>query len=228
LTSRGRSTPRRAPAGAVWARLAAGRRRIPEMGECSVLARSGIWIGTPVVEPAASPWSSCAAYALGIANPLITFHPSYLALSPYATIRQRQYRALLAPSADPTTDARDPRWSAQCAIGSAPFVARYTPPRGRRRLFPVPPQIQLFRCLRVSGTCLRSRSPGSARRPSMVDRCHPIFALDTHGRGARHFTRVQRYGVSGGGAGPCRGLPRIRRARHLDPRAAPRANSCHS
>ncbi len=32
-----------------------------------------------VVEPAAYPWSSCAAYALGTPNPLITFHPTYSA-----------------------------------------------------------------------------------------------------------------------------------------------------
>ena len=95
-----------------------------------------------VEDPTTYPWSSCAAYAHGISASPLTFHPSYLALSPYAKIRQRQYRALLAPSADPTTDARDPRWSTQRAVGSAPFVAQYTPPRGRRRLVPVPPQLQ--------------------------------------------------------------------------------------
>ena len=42
-----------------------------------------------VADSTTYPWSSCAAYALEIANPLVTFHPSYLALSPYATIRQR-------------------------------------------------------------------------------------------------------------------------------------------
>ena len=48
-------------------------------------------------DPATYPWSSCAAYALGTPNPLITFHPSYLGLSPYPKIRQRQYRTFLAP-----------------------------------------------------------------------------------------------------------------------------------
>ncbi len=41
------------------------------------------------MDPAAYPWSSCAAYALGALNPVITFHPSYLALSPYPKVRQR-------------------------------------------------------------------------------------------------------------------------------------------
>jgi len=95
-----------------------------------------------VEDPPAYPWSSCAAYALGTPNPLITFHPSYLGLSPYPAVRQRQYRALLAPSPDPTADARDARWSTQRAVGTGAFVARYTPRRGRRRLVSVPPQIQ--------------------------------------------------------------------------------------
>jgi len=98
-----------------------------------------------VADPTTYPWSSCAAYALGTSTPLVPCHPSYLALSPSATIRQQQDRALLAPSADPTTDARDPRWSALRAIGSAPVVARYTPPRGGRRPVPVPPQLQVLR-----------------------------------------------------------------------------------
>jgi putative transposase len=94
-----------------------------------------------VADPSTYPWSSCAAYALGTPNPLVTFHPSYLGLSPYPAVRQRHYRALLAPSPDLRTDARDPRWSTQRAVGTAAFVARYTPPRGRRRLVPVPPRI---------------------------------------------------------------------------------------
>jgi putative transposase len=95
-----------------------------------------------VDDPTTYPWSSCAVYALGAPNPLITFHPSYLGLSPYPAVRQRHYRTLLAPSPDPLTDARDPRWSTQRAVGTAAFVARYTPRRGRRKLVPVPPQIQ--------------------------------------------------------------------------------------
>jgi putative transposase len=95
-----------------------------------------------VEDPAAYPWSSCAAYALGTPNPVITLHPSYLALSPSAKVRRRHYRALLAPSADPRVDGHDPRWSTQRAVGTAAFVARYTPRRGRRRIVPVPLQIQ--------------------------------------------------------------------------------------
>jgi REP-associated tyrosine transposase len=95
-----------------------------------------------VEDPTTYPWSSCAAYARGDANPLITLHPSYLGLSPYPMVRQRQYRALLAPSPDPQADARDPRWTTQRAVGTATFVARYTPRLGRRRIVSVPPQIQ--------------------------------------------------------------------------------------
>jgi len=95
-----------------------------------------------VDDPTTYPWSSCGAYALGTPNRVISFHPSYLALSPYGKVRQRQYRALLAPSEGPGLDARDPRWTTQRAVGSPAFVARYIPRRGRRRIVPVPPQIQ--------------------------------------------------------------------------------------
>ena len=95
-----------------------------------------------VADPPTYPWSSCAAYALGVPNPVITFHPSYLGLSPYPAVRQRQYHALLVPSPDPTDDARDPRWTTQRAVGTAAFVARHTPQRGRRRIVSVPPKIQ--------------------------------------------------------------------------------------
>ncbi len=95
-----------------------------------------------VEDPTIYPWSSCAAYARGTPNPVVTLHPSYLALSPYAKVRQRQYRTLLAPSEDPRVNACDPRWSTQRAVGTAAFVARYTPRRGRRRIVPVPPHIQ--------------------------------------------------------------------------------------
>lgn len=78
-----------------------------------------------VEDPAAYPWSSCAAYALGTPNPLIRYHPSYLALSRYPKVRQRHYRALLAPSPDPRADARDPRWSTARALGSAAFLAQH-------------------------------------------------------------------------------------------------------
>lgn len=78
-----------------------------------------------VEDPASYPWSSCAAYALGVSNPLVQFHPSYLALSPYPKVRQRHYRAMLAPSGDPRADARDPRWTTERAVGGGAFMARH-------------------------------------------------------------------------------------------------------
>jgi putative transposase len=90
-------------------------------------------------DPAAYPWSSCAAYALGALNPVITFHPSYRALSPYAKVRQRHYRTLVAASADVVAVGRDPRWTTQRAVGRPAFVAQYAPRRrGRPRIEPRP------------------------------------------------------------------------------------------
>ena len=40
-------------------------------------------------------------YATGTPSELITLHPSYLALSRYAKVRQRHYRNLLSPGPDP-------------------------------------------------------------------------------------------------------------------------------
>ena len=95
-----------------------------------------------VEDPTGYLWSSCAAYTPGTPNPLITFHPSYLGLSPYPVVRQRHYRALLRPSPDPSTETHDPRWNTQRAVWIAAFVARYTPRRSRRKFVSVPPQIQ--------------------------------------------------------------------------------------
>jgi putative transposase len=85
-------------------------------------------------DPAAYPWSSCAAYARGATNALVSLHPSYLALSPYPKVRQRHYRTLLAPSDDPRADVRDARWTTERAVGTAGFLARYGlqhPPQGQ-------------------------------------------------------------------------------------------------
>jgi putative transposase len=98
-----------------------------------------------VNDPTTYPWSSCAAYALGTPNRVLTLHPSYLVLSPYAKVRQRQYCTLLAPSEDPRADARDPRWSTQRAVGSPTFMAPYVPRRGRRRIGTMPSQNQEVR-----------------------------------------------------------------------------------
>jgi REP-associated tyrosine transposase len=86
-----------------------------------------------VTDPTTYPWSSCATYALGTPNRIITCHPSYLGLSRYGKVRQRQYRSLLSPSGDARADARDPRWSTQRAVGSPAFMAPYVPRLGRRR-----------------------------------------------------------------------------------------------
>ena len=69
-----------------------------------------------VQDPATYPWSSCAAYALGTPNPLLTFHPSYLGLSRDPQSRRRAYAALLAPNADPKADGRDARWTTKRAV----------------------------------------------------------------------------------------------------------------
>ncbi len=84
-----------------------------------------------VADPAAYPWSSCAAYAHGTPNPTITFHPSYLDLSRDPAGRQRAYTALLTSSADPRADLRDPRWTTKRAVGSLAFLSRYGARRGR-------------------------------------------------------------------------------------------------
>ena len=49
-------------------------------------------------------------------------------------------------------ELRDPRRTTQRAVGRAPFVAQYTPRQGRRRIVPVPPQIQILGDQKVSGT----------------------------------------------------------------------------
>jgi putative transposase len=85
-----------------------------------------------VEDPAAYPWSSCAAYAAGAPNPLVTLHPSYLALSRYPKVRQRHYRDLLATK-EPRADVRDPRWTTERAVGSPAFLARLGLPRRRYR-----------------------------------------------------------------------------------------------
>jgi putative transposase len=95
-----------------------------------------------VADPSTYPWSSCATYAVGTPNPVITLHPSYMALSPYPAVRQRHYRTLLTPSDTPQVDARDPRWSTQAVVGTPAFLARHLPRRSRRRLVRLPQQIQ--------------------------------------------------------------------------------------
>ncbi len=78
-----------------------------------------------VQAPTTYTWSSCAAYAHGTPNPLVTFHPSYLGLSCDPAGRQPACTALLAPSPDLRADVCDLRWTAKRAIGSLAYLARY-------------------------------------------------------------------------------------------------------
>jgi putative transposase len=95
-----------------------------------------------VEDPATYAWSSCASYAMGAPNRLIHFHPSYLALSPYAKVRQRHYRAILTPSSEPNLDARDSRWTSQGAVGSSEFLKSHHPSGRKRGIIPLPEQIR--------------------------------------------------------------------------------------
>jgi putative transposase len=98
-----------------------------------------------VEEPTAYTWSSCASYALGAPNRLIQHHPSYMGLSPYAGVRQRHYRAILAPSSDPQLDERDSRWTSQRVVGSQEFLKRRHPSGSRQGIIPLPEQIRRVR-----------------------------------------------------------------------------------
>jgi hypothetical protein len=82
-----------------------------------------------VEDPAAYPWSSGTPDALGPPNPLVSLHPSSLALSPYPKGRQRHSRTLPAPPDDSHGDARGPPWATERVIGPADVLARY----GRQR-----------------------------------------------------------------------------------------------
>jgi Protein of unknown function (DUF1156) len=57
-------------------------------------------------------------------------HPSYLALSRYAKVRQRHYRNMLSPSPAPRLDCRDAHWTTQRAALSREFLNGYLPLRG--------------------------------------------------------------------------------------------------
>jgi len=95
-----------------------------------------------VEDPATYAWSSCASYVLGAANRLIQFHPGYLGLSTYAKVRQRHYRAILAPSPEPHLDDRDSRWTSQRAVGRSEFLKRHHPSGRRQGIIPLPEQIR--------------------------------------------------------------------------------------
>ncbi len=95
-----------------------------------------------VEDPGTYAGSSCASYAIGAPNRLIQSHPSYLGLSPYAKVRQRHYRAILASSPDPHLEDRDSRWTSQRAVGSPEFLRRHHPSGRRQGIIPLPEQIR--------------------------------------------------------------------------------------
>jgi putative transposase len=95
-----------------------------------------------VEDPTSYAWSSCAVYARGTRGELITLHPSYLALSRYAKVRQRHYRKMLLPDPDSRVDGRDACWTTQRAVGSREFLNRYLPLRGRGEMILLPEQIR--------------------------------------------------------------------------------------
>jgi hypothetical protein len=85
---------------------------------------------------------------------LITWHPSDLALSRYAKVRQRYYHALPAWSTDPRAEARDAPWTTPRAVDSPAFMAPSVPRRGRRRIETMPSHNHEVRPEMVSGTIL--------------------------------------------------------------------------
>ncbi len=98
-----------------------------------------------VEDPAAYEWSSCASYARGEPNRLLTYHPSYLGLSRYAKVRQRHYRTLVSRTAETGLETREPHWTTQRAVGSAEFLSRHLPPGARRRNVLLPVEIRNLR-----------------------------------------------------------------------------------
>ena len=146
-----------------------------------------------VDDPTAYPWSSCATYAVGTPNALVTLHPSYLGLSPYPAVRQRHYRTLLAPSTDPQADAQDPGWTTQRAVGvrgvRRPVHPSAGPPqnrfcaaansgtwsvRGVRYLFPLAGRADGVMC------CAPHHAPSAAKicsRASTISRTWKIIGV---------------------------------------------------
>ncbi len=82
-----------------------------------------------VDDPTEYPWSSCAAYARGAENPLVRYHPPYLALSPQPRVCFRKYLELVTTVTDPAAERRDPRWTESRAVGGPAFTARFEPSR---------------------------------------------------------------------------------------------------
>lgn len=89
-----------------------------------------------VDDPTTYPWSSCAAYALGQADPLITYHPTFLGLSRYPKVRCRKYREMVTTITDPALEQRDPQWTELPVVGSPEFVGRFVLKGGLKSLRP--------------------------------------------------------------------------------------------
>jgi putative transposase len=85
-------------------------------------------------------WSSCATYACGRSNEMITLHPTYLGLARYSTVRRRRYLEILRPGPDLVADGRDPLWSRRRAVGSSAFLSRFSPRRPGRPKTPSTPK----------------------------------------------------------------------------------------
>lgn len=86
-----------------------------------------------VTRPADYPWSSYGANALGVADPLVAVHASYLALGSAAFQRQCVYRAIVDESPDPSElDVIREKLRCQTVLGSDAFKKTVSHLAGRR------------------------------------------------------------------------------------------------
>jgi putative transposase len=104
-----------------------------------VVGREGYWLSCGryiernpveaglVVQPWDYPWSSCRAYALGEADPLVTIDPAYLELSPDPGRRQQLWREFLVGEDPREAHLRRGDW----ALGDDGFKQRMAKVLGR-------------------------------------------------------------------------------------------------
>ncbi len=120
-----------------------------------------------VTAPQEYTWSSCRAYALGMATPGITLHPTYLGLSEHPWRRQAKYRTLLESIPD-GGDARQPAFSRVRVVGDAPFCRRFgvPPPRDLRPLAALLPAVRRLGPLNESPGSAPASHPLARRAPS--------------------------------------------------------------
>lgn len=76
-----------------------------------------------VEKPGTWPWSGYRFYAVGAANPLLDFHPTYLGLSNNPEMRSKAYADFVTMIL-PGDDKRNPAFSDADCIGSTPFVRK--------------------------------------------------------------------------------------------------------